>query len=447
MTRRFLFVGPSLPDAGRLVGDHDVTVVPPIAAGDLLALGLARDDRVGIVDGYFHQARAIPHKEIMAVLAAGVDVLGAASMGALRAAELGPWGMRGIGGIYAAYRDGELVGDDEVTLLHGPAEEGYRHLSAPLVNLRATLGAAARAGQCSARTADRLVEALRTVPYRDRSCRRLPDHAEAVGLDRASAVRLMEYCLANQVDRKRSDAEQLLAELTAEAARSPTPRSAPHRTIYLRTWQLEAVGDDLNALRTAQVLAADYPDLHRDTALAAIREECCRRCGDADPDPVRHATHRGWFALDEPEPDLSFLTPWTGPAERNDTATTELLTRFLVRSYRIAPGVGDTERALAAFRAHPGYDRGVRLAARVAAMNRFGREHRSDFDPSYLAADVVYEWLGAHWGCPVGELELAAFDRGFVSLAELLDAARPAYLAGRADPQARGFRLSPPPPG
>jgi hypothetical protein len=60
---------------------------------------------------------------------------------------------------------------------------------------------------------------------------------------------------------------------------------------------------------------------------------------------------------------------------------------------------------------------------------------------------VVYEWLSAHWGCPVGELDLAAFDRGFVSLAELLDAARPAYLAGRADPQARGFRLSPPPPG
>ena len=43
----------------------------------------------------------------------GVHVFGAASMGALRAAELDGFGMRGIGRIYAAYRDGYWPGYDE----------------------------------------------------------------------------------------------------------------------------------------------------------------------------------------------------------------------------------------------------------------------------------------------------------------------------------------------
>ena len=47
-------------------------------------------------------------------MAAGTQVFGAASMGALRAAELAPFGMIGVGAIFAAYRDGRLTGDDEV---------------------------------------------------------------------------------------------------------------------------------------------------------------------------------------------------------------------------------------------------------------------------------------------------------------------------------------------
>ena len=65
------------------------------------------------------------HKEILWAMAQGIHVFGAASIGALRAAELDAFGMRGIGRIYEAFRDGVLEDDDEVAVLHGPEELGY----------------------------------------------------------------------------------------------------------------------------------------------------------------------------------------------------------------------------------------------------------------------------------------------------------------------------------
>jgi len=123
---RYLFVGPSLPDAADLLAGDEITVLPPVSAGDLLRLGARPGDVVGIIDGYFHQTRAVRHKEILALLDAGVTVLGAASMGALRAAELDTFGMGGVGRIFRGYRQARLTADDEVALLRGPAEEGYR---------------------------------------------------------------------------------------------------------------------------------------------------------------------------------------------------------------------------------------------------------------------------------------------------------------------------------
>ena len=58
--------------------------------------------------------------------------LGAGSIGALRAAELEAFGMVGEGRIFEAYRSGVLEpydtpfeDDDEVAVVHAPAELGY----------------------------------------------------------------------------------------------------------------------------------------------------------------------------------------------------------------------------------------------------------------------------------------------------------------------------------
>ena len=66
---------------------------PPAARGDLLAERWSRGDVAVVIDGYFRERRSVGHKEILRLLADGVHVVGAASMGALRAAELAPCGM------------------------------------------------------------------------------------------------------------------------------------------------------------------------------------------------------------------------------------------------------------------------------------------------------------------------------------------------------------------
>nr|MBA3446036.1 hypothetical protein [Pseudaminobacter sp.] len=77
---------------------------PPVRQGELYAAARIGPRAIGIIDGYFDGEPAVWHKEILWALANGIAVFGASSMGALRAAELHTFGMRGIGRIFEAYR-------------------------------------------------------------------------------------------------------------------------------------------------------------------------------------------------------------------------------------------------------------------------------------------------------------------------------------------------------
>jgi hypothetical protein len=105
----------------------------------MLALANGPRKVVVLIDGLFGAARSPWHKEILLLLAHGIPVIGAASMGALRAAELDRFGVIGIGGIYRSYARGTLVADDAVALLHAPAALGHRPLTIAEVDLRALL--------------------------------------------------------------------------------------------------------------------------------------------------------------------------------------------------------------------------------------------------------------------------------------------------------------------
>ena len=130
-----MFVGPTLRPED-LPQDGDIVVLPPVAQGDVYRVAQERPSAIGIVDGYFEGVLSVWHKEILWAMAEGIHVFGSASMGALRAAELHQFGMRGIGRIFEAYRAGELEDDDEVAVIHGPAETGYLALSEAMVNIR-----------------------------------------------------------------------------------------------------------------------------------------------------------------------------------------------------------------------------------------------------------------------------------------------------------------------
>ena len=113
-----VFAGPSLPIADRPPYE-DFIWRPPVQAGDMFGLCDAHPRAVLILDGFFDERPAVRHKEILSLISEGVPVLGASSMGALRAAELHEFGMIGVGHIFNAYATGRIEGDDDVALVHG----------------------------------------------------------------------------------------------------------------------------------------------------------------------------------------------------------------------------------------------------------------------------------------------------------------------------------------
>src|SRR4051812_48389616 len=106
----YIFTGPTLSAAeGRR--ELDAVFLPPAAQGDVYRASLDAPAAIGIVDGYFERVPAVWHKEILWAMSQGIHVYGAASMGALRAAELAAFGMVGVGAVFKAFFTGELEDD------------------------------------------------------------------------------------------------------------------------------------------------------------------------------------------------------------------------------------------------------------------------------------------------------------------------------------------------
>jgi len=235
-TRRVIvFAGPSLPrrpDPGwqKLLAGCDLR--PPARRGDVLSAMADGPDTLVLLDGYYYTVPAVTHKELLYALDSGVRVIGAASLGALRAVELAPFGMIGAGRVFEAYRDGALDGDDEVALLHAPAEHGYRPLTVALVEVRFALERLVGEGTVSAEEAARLIDALKALPFTAREPRRI---AELAGEEVRQAL---ERELAGS-SVKQEDA-RLALELAA-ARPAPSPPRRRSSTGYLSAFKAEAI--------------------------------------------------------------------------------------------------------------------------------------------------------------------------------------------------------------
>lgn len=232
--RTFVFLGPTLPlDAAQALCPTAV-FLPPAQMGDVYTLvRRSRPGRIAIIDGYFERVAAVWHKEILFALERGVEVLGAASMGALRAAELHPFGMIGVGRVFTAYKTGRLLDDDEVAIAHGPAEFGYPRASEAMVNLRHGLARARSARIVSARTHDRLIELGRATFYRERAWDSLLAAGRRARLPRQELTTLAAFVARVKPDLKAADARLLLRRLAAAPRRQVRAQARP---TVARTW-------------------------------------------------------------------------------------------------------------------------------------------------------------------------------------------------------------------
>jgi hypothetical protein len=177
--KTIVFSGPSIAEAEvhRLA---TCTHAPPIKRGDLAVVD--DYDVVVILDGEFGQSISVSPKEILAVLAKGKTVIGAASMGALRASELDRSGMIGIGWVYEYFRRGAVRRDADVALIYAPFD--YKPMTVPMVDVEYWMEQVFAAGLIRSRQRAALVKAARSIFFADRTPERLMDALRrAIGYD------------------------------------------------------------------------------------------------------------------------------------------------------------------------------------------------------------------------------------------------------------------------
>ena len=223
-----VFIGPTLPDA-RHAANRDLIVRPPAVQGDVLRAVEDGATAIGLVDGNFENVAPVWHKEILYALSQGVRVFGAASMGALRAAECAAYGMVGLGEIYRQYAEGARVDDADVALIHGPAELGYLPLTLPLVNVDATLKRLLHSRALAPELIAALDATASAMFYKERNWAGIVAGVTLpAGID---AHRLVTLLATEYVDQKRVDAEQLLDMLR---------RTPAQRTVVAQSWKFNS---------------------------------------------------------------------------------------------------------------------------------------------------------------------------------------------------------------
>jgi hypothetical protein len=182
--KTIVFSGPSIAEAEV----HQLaacTHAPPIKRGDLAAAG--DYDLFVILDGEFGQNLSVSPKEILAVLDKGKTVIGAASMGALRASELDRSGMIGVGWVYDYFRRCAVRRDADVALVY--ASFDFKPMTVPMVDLEYWMQQTSAAGPIRERERALLLKTARDIFFAERTPDRLMDALRhAVGGDTLDAL-------------------------------------------------------------------------------------------------------------------------------------------------------------------------------------------------------------------------------------------------------------------
>lgn len=215
-----IFSGPTLH--GEVIAGGDP--YPPARLGSVYQAYTRGYRRIILIDGFFGNVPSVWHKELLFAMAQGVEVWGAASIGALRAAELARFGMKGFGKVFRLYHTGALTDDDEVCIIHAVRELGYRPLSEAMVNVRCSLRRLRRRGHLDRKDEFALCAQIKALHFSRRTREHITAVFHAYFGPRAGAVYLACYARL-ATDQKKADALGLLRRLDG-CPIDPTPPSS-----------------------------------------------------------------------------------------------------------------------------------------------------------------------------------------------------------------------------
>jgi len=167
MGKPIIFLGPSLShEKARKIFDADYR--PPARKGDFLRLAADFDVvemAIGFVDGVFLQDYPPTPIEVYHLARKkGVILVGAASLGALRAVELEKFGMVGIGKIFQLYKTGKVNADDEVAVTFA-SEGDYQLQSEAMIDIRYNLYLAHKKGVINEKAKSMLVRLAKEIYF------------------------------------------------------------------------------------------------------------------------------------------------------------------------------------------------------------------------------------------------------------------------------------------
>ena len=121
-------------------------------------------------------------------------------------------------------------------MIHGPAETGYLPLSEAMVNIRATLAQAERAGVIDQAARDALAGLAKDLFYHDRSYDRLLELAAQAPLPASQVAALRAWLPDGRIDQKRLDAEAMLAAMEALLASDAAPMQVDYTLEWTEMW-------------------------------------------------------------------------------------------------------------------------------------------------------------------------------------------------------------------
>lgn len=278
-----VFLGPSLPlrDARAIVRAE---FRPPARQGDVFRALVKNPRAIALIDGVFEGAPSVWHHELRAALAAGVTVFGAASMGALRAVELAPEGMIGVGTIYERYANTPEADDGDVALLHADKSHGFKALTVPMVNVMATLERARHEKVVTTREASAVIAAARAIFFQDRRW--------AAILAASKKPKLEAWLKAgNEVDQKALDAAHCLRtakDFMNSDAQGPQPRPFIGSSFVRRRRLM-----DVHAQRLARIhRRPDARTLEADGTKRLLLAAMAKAGGVTVTEQERHAARR-----------------------------------------------------------------------------------------------------------------------------------------------------------
>ena len=145
----------------------EAVVVSPIERGQLASDVADGVHVIGLVDGVFHQSLAVAPGEILDAMRAGIKVFGASSMGALRAAELAPYGMIGVGEIASHIAQRRYFRDDFLAQAFSPDLKNI--VALPFIDFYFNVNRLVARGQLTAGRGCALLRVYQELHYLDRN--------------------------------------------------------------------------------------------------------------------------------------------------------------------------------------------------------------------------------------------------------------------------------------